>query len=133
MLKVNSFKDFFRETFSDIFETYPDQIKVIGKKMYFNTGKGKVLSVEFTGPNQLALVNITLTAATRYGVIDLTEIPLSRVFYKDKKDNEEKSVLVKQLNSDGAKTVEWKVDLEDEDRMVLNELISDYIEIFLDI
>ena len=101
--------------------------------MYFNTGKGKVLSVEFTGPNQLALVNITLTAATRYGVIDLTEIPLSRVFYKDKKDNEEKSVLVKQLNSDGAKTVEWKVDLEDEDRMVLNELISDYIEIFLDI
>ena len=133
MNQGNTFKEFYKETFSDIFEAYNDKIKIIGKKMFVNTGSGIILSFEFTGPNQLSLVNITLTAATKYGVIDLTEIPLSRVFYKYKFENREKTVLIKKLNSEEEKFITWNLPLTDDDKLTLNELVSDYIEIFLQV
>ena len=133
MNKGNTFKEFYEEVFTDVYEVYREKIHVLGKKLFFNTGTGVVISVEFTGPNPNALVNITLTASTKYGVIDLTEIPLTLIFYKGKDRDADKTVLIKKLNSEDEHLIRWQGSLSDEDNRDLNELVSNYIEIFYSI
>ena len=128
--KGNTFKDFYEEVFTDVYEVHRNKIHVLGKKLFFNTGTGVVIAIEFTGPNPNALINITLTASTKYGVIDLTEIPLTLVFYKGKDRDADKTVLIKKLNSEDEHLIRWQGELSDEDFRDLNELVMNYIEIF---
>lgn len=129
-LTGKTFQEFFEENFTDLYEIYKDRIYVIGKKLFCRPNSDYVISIEFTGPIKLSYVNITFTASTKYGVIDITEVPLSRIFYEAKNDEMEKTVITKMLTSSGKSNIQWSTDITEEDHRSLNEIVMKYIDVF---
>lgn len=129
----NDFEEFYENTFDDIFENYRDRITVIGKKIFFKVAKDIIVTAEFTGPVELSYVNLTCSAITKNGLIDITEIQLKKLFFENKFEGVEKTVQTKIKTNSQQTEIIWSTEITEEDKRKLNETLEKYISVFRDL